>query len=78
MNCSAVVPARWHTPAHRCTFAAVHDGLCAKHADRPARLRFAIAKLENEERQLVAMLKRAISGVRRDIANRKAELKAIK
>lgn len=77
MRCTATVPARWHTPAHQCQFEAVIDGVCAKHMTRPDQLRVAIAKLENEEKELVAMLKRAINGVRQDIRKRKSELKTI-
>lgn len=32
MKCSAIVPARWHTPAHACSFEATNGGLCATHA----------------------------------------------
>lgn len=77
VRCSATVPARWHTPAHQCTFEAVHDGLCAKHLTRPEQIQLVLAKLEKEERELIAMLKRTIDGVRKDIAKRKAELHLI-
>ena len=37
--CKAMVPQRWHTAEHKCSFAAIEEGLCGKHLRQERRAR---------------------------------------